>query len=103
MFFFYNARLSCFVCVLYRRDGPHASLVLADDRVSVGELIRQTKLMLDMEKGCLAVICDDDDIGLIKSLVSSPNPPTLHLHHSTMFAYMKSAGDDRFSPYHSVI
>jgi hypothetical protein len=90
------------VSVLCRRDGPHAQIVIAEDRVSFGELIRQAKLMLDMEKGCLAVICDDDDIGFIKSLVSSPNPPTLHLHYSTMFAYMKSAGDDRLSPYHTV-
>jgi hypothetical protein len=90
------------VCVPYRRDGPLASMVLDDDKTPIEELIRQAKLMLHCERGCLAIICDDDEIGLVKSLVSAPNPPILHLHHSSMFAFMKSAEDTRFSPYHSV-
>jgi hypothetical protein len=77
-------------------------MILDDDRTPLEELIRQAKLMLHSERGCLAVVCDDDDIGFVKSLVASQKPPFLHLHHSSMFAFMKSAEDTRFSPYHSV-
>jgi hypothetical protein len=77
-------------------------MVVDDDRTSMEELIRQAKIMLHPERGCLAVICDDDDIGFVKSLVSSQSPPILHLHHSSMFAKMQSVDDPRYSAYHSV-
>jgi hypothetical protein len=77
-------------------------MVLAEDKSPVEELIRQAKVMLHPQRGCLAVICDDDDLPFVKSTVSSPMPPVLHLHHSSMFAFMASSGDDRFSAYHTV-
>jgi hypothetical protein len=91
-----------FLYVSSRRDGPLASWIVDDDRRAVEELVRQAKLMLDSERGCLAVICDDDDLGFVKSMVSSESPPMLHLHHSSMFAKMKHVDDPRYSPYHSV-
>jgi hypothetical protein len=94
--------IGCLISVPCRRDGPLASMVQADDKSPVEDLIHKAKLMLHPQRGSLAVICDDDDILFVKSVVSSAMPPLLHLHHSTMFAFMASAGDDRFSAYHSV-
>jgi hypothetical protein len=87
---------------IHRRDGPLASLLGVEERHKIEELIRQAKLLLHVERGCLAVICDDDDISFIKNLVASQSPPILHLHHGSMFAFMAPASDTRFSPYHQV-
>jgi hypothetical protein len=87
---------------LNRRDGPLSSMVVAEDRTGLQDLIKQAKLLLDAERGCLAVVCDDDDVAFIKNSVASNMPPILHLHHSSMFAFMESSRDTRFNPYHSV-
>ena len=73
-----------------------------DDGADAAAYIKHSKLHLNAEKGCLVVLCDDDDVPVVKALVSSSTPPILHRHFSTMYGTMTAPIDSRFVAYHSV-
>ena len=86
-----NRRLGTHSVSLFEKETASTNLVLNEGYADL--LISSARPYLHNKLGCLAIVCDFQDVSLLQSLLVQAGK--LHLHHDIYFGHMERREDER--------